>query len=76
MQTARMGLVVPKRIVRKAVERNRIKRVLREEFRHRLDTLPALDFVLQVVAQVDNSILRSDADALFERMTAGTGDKT
>ena len=71
-----MGLVVPKRTVSKAVERNRIKRVLREEFRHRRRTLPALDIVVQVMARVDNSTLRADADILFTRLAVSPGNET
>lgn len=76
MASPRMGLVVSKRTVRKAVERNRIKRVLREEFRGRRRFLPALDIVIQVVARADNSALRADADILFTRLAVSPGDAT
>ncbi len=76
MASPRMGLVVSKRAVRKAVERNRIKRVLREEFRGRRRFLPALDIVIQVVARADNSALRADADILFTRLAVSPGDET
>ncbi len=76
MMSARLGLVVPKRTVRKAVERNRMKRVLREEFRQRRRTLPALDIVIQVMARVDNAALRADADILFARLVVNPGDET
>ena len=76
MMSARIGVVVPKRTVRKAVERNRMKRVLREEFRQRRCTLPALDIVIQVMARVDNSKLRADADSLFTKLTASPGGET
>ena len=76
MMFARLGLIVPKRTVRKAVERNRMKRVLREEFRQRRPTLPALDIVIQVMARVDDSALRADADILYTRLVVNPGDET
>ncbi|MCZ6620257.1 MAG: ribonuclease P protein component [Gammaproteobacteria bacterium] len=76
MMSPRMGLVVPKRTIRKAVERNRIKRVLREEFRKRRLALPAFDIVIHVMARVDNARLRADVDVLFTRLATSAGDET
>lgn len=45
---ARLGLVVPKRSVRGAVQRNRLRRWAREAFRLRQRRLPAIDIVLRV----------------------------
>lgn len=45
-QAARLGLVVAKRKVRLAHNRNRIKRAVRESFRHEALRLPALDVVV------------------------------
>lgn len=42
---ARLGLAISKRIAKRAVERNRLKRVAREVFRVQQD-LPSLDFVV------------------------------
>ncbi len=53
-----------------------MKRVLREEFRQRRCTLPALDIVIQVMARVDNSALRADADILFTGLAVNPGDET
>lgn len=44
--TARLGLAIAKRRVRRAVDRNRIKRVLRESFRHVRAALPSADVVV------------------------------
>lgn len=41
----RLGLVVPKKVLKRAVWRNRIKRVVRETFRQHQTTLPAADVV-------------------------------
>lgn len=45
---ARLGLVVPKRSVRGAVQRNTLRRWAREAFRLRQRRLPAIDIVLRV----------------------------
>jgi ribonuclease P protein component len=44
--TARLGLAIAKKSVKKAVDRNRIKRVVRESFRHQKWTLSNIDFVV------------------------------
>ena len=42
---SRLGLVIGKKHVKRAVDRNRCKRVLRECFRNEKDCLPALDII-------------------------------
>jgi ribonuclease P protein component len=42
----RLGLIVSKKCTRKAVVRNRIKRIIRESFRHQMARLPAVDIVV------------------------------
>ncbi len=56
----RIGLTVAKKNVRRAHERNRIKRLTRESFRLRQHELPAMDFVVwrkKGVADLDNRAL-------------------
>jgi len=70
---ARLGITVPKRCVAKAHERNRIKRLLREDFRRRRQCLPALDLVIQArgaIATADAPALRQDLERLFKRLLA------
>jgi ribonuclease P protein component len=43
---ARLGLAVSKKHVKRAVDRNRIKRIIRESFRHHQTTLLGLDLVV------------------------------
>jgi ribonuclease P protein component len=42
----RLGLVIAKKNIAKAVQRNRIKRILRESFWHNQSLLPTLDIVI------------------------------
>lgn len=44
--SARLGLVVAKKHIRRAHERNRIKRLVRESFRQRCRHLPPLDIIV------------------------------
>ena len=56
----RIGLTVAKKNVRRAHERNRIKRLTRESFRLRQHELPAMDFLVVAkkgVADLDNRAL-------------------
>lgn len=43
---ARIGITVPKKRVKKACERNRVKRLIRESFRQNQLTLPNTDIVV------------------------------
>ena len=60
MRGARLGLVVPKRVLKRAVDRNRVKRQIREAFRLARPTLPPWDIVVVVmrVGDVGHSVDR------------------
>ena len=45
---ARLGIVVGKRVMSRAVDRNRAKRLIREVFRHEAQNLGSLDIVIRV----------------------------
>lgn len=45
-QGARLGMAVSRRVDRRAVARNRIKRLVRESFRHHKDIVGGLDLVV------------------------------
>lgn len=47
----RLGMIVPKRLLARAVDRNRVKRCVRESFRLVLPELPACDFVVRLIAK-------------------------
>lgn len=56
----RLGLVIAKKNVRLAAQRNRIKRIAREVFRNLPDTEPSLDVILLArrgLDQLDNETL-------------------
>jgi ribonuclease P protein component len=65
MPSARLGLVVGKRALARATERNRAKRVLRETFRLRRQGLPSVDIVVQVTGDASNSAYREAFEALL-----------
>jgi len=66
----RIGLTVAKKNVKRAHERNRIKRLTRESFRLRQHELPAMDFVVVAkkgVAELDNRALAEALEKLWRR---------
>lgn len=67
---ARVGLIFSKKNLRQAVQRNRVKRQVRETFRHQQD-LPGLDIIVigrQGLATLDNSVIRSSLNGLWHRL--------
>jgi len=61
-RTHRLGLVIAKKNVRSAVQRNRLKRVAREFFRRLPHSEPSMDIVLLArrgIDQLDNAELSS-----------------
>lgn len=67
---ARVGLIFSKKNLRLAVQRNRIKRQVRETFRFQKD-LPGLDIIVlgrQGLAQLDNASVRSSLNDLWRRV--------
>lgn len=71
MHTARLGLVVGKRALPRAHERNRARRVLRETFRRHRAGLPPMDIVVQVTGSDTNEGYRASMLALFSRLGEG-----
>lgn len=70
-RTARLGMAVSRRVSTRAVERNRIKRLIRESFRQRRAHLPHVDIL--VIAHRDAAgkpapALRGELEALWSRV--------
>lgn len=68
----RLGLVIAKKNVRLAVQRNRVKRQAREFFRTLPDSEPAMDVVLltrQGIDKLDNAELSSILRQQWQRLT-------
>ncbi|MGN6314375.1 MAG: ribonuclease P protein component [Rhodanobacteraceae bacterium] len=69
--SARLGLAVSRRVSKRAVDRNRIKRNARESFRLARPCVPAFDLLLiarQQAAMAAGSALRADLDAAWSRL--------
>ena len=60
-QAGRLGLIVPKKQIKSAVKRNRVKRLIRESFRCHQALLKGLD----VVVLVRGGLVRMDNEAIF-----------
>lgn len=61
----RLGLAIAKKQLRRAVDRNRCKRVIRESFRHIAGDLPAIDIV--VLAR--SELVRTDKRQLHDKLS-------
>ncbi len=53
-QNCRLGLAIAKKRVKLAVQRNRVKRLVRESFRLHQHNLPNIDMVVMVKSGIDN----------------------
>ena len=70
---ARLGLAISKRVSKRAVERNRIKRLLRESFRRVRHQLPAVDMMVMAreqAAGVSGTELLRDIEGMWKKLIA------
>lgn len=68
---ARLGIAISRRVSPRATERNRIKRAVRECFRHASAALPAVDIVVLLrpaAAGLSAAALRGALDKAFVRL--------
>ena len=69
-ESARLGLAIAKRCAPRAVTRNRIKRVIRESFRHAQATLRPMDLVVlcrHAAVNADNATLNASLATHWKR---------
>jgi len=64
---ARLGLVIPKKVLKRAVWRNRVKRIARETFRLTQHSLPNIDLVVLAKPKI-GEISNSELSAIFRRL--------
>jgi ribonuclease P protein component len=74
--SARLGMAVSRRVATRAVERNRIKRLVRESFRRRRAQLPCVDIL--IIAQREAAyqpacVLRDELAQLWPRVRSLNG---
>lgn len=70
LEYPRIGLAIAKKHVKRAHERNRIKRLIREVFRHRQHKLATMDFVIVAkkgIVDLDNQLLTIMLEKLWRR---------
>jgi len=71
LTTARMGVVVAKKLARRAVQRNLVKRIVREGFRRQRAELPCLDLVVRLnrsIVGASRTNLHNDLADLLRRL--------
>ena len=64
----RIGLIIAKRHLKFAVQRNRMKRMLRERFRQSRCELPNVDLVVRLLAKPDMASIAGDISKMFGKM--------
>ena len=68
----RLGLAISKRVAPRAVDRNRIKRLIRESFRrnqHRLPVIDAVVMVRPIARHTESATLSAALDRLWQRIS-------
>ena len=71
LDTARLGVVVAKKLAKRANLRNLVKRIARETFRRHREALPAMDLVVRLhapVAKATRAEMNLDLLALLQRL--------
>jgi len=71
---SRIGIIIPKKIVRLATSRNRHKRLIKEQFRLVKECLPNLDIVLLLNKKVCERELLQSCERIWKFLTHEVGD--
>ena len=66
---SRIGVIVPKKVVRLATKRNRYKRLIKEQFRQTKGYLPNVDIVLLLNRKVNEKELGQACDRIWKFLT-------
>ena len=69
---ARLGIIIAKHHIRLAVDRNQIRRIVRESFRHHKEELKGLDIIVLMRSKwspLDNNALRDDINRIWQKLT-------
>lgn len=72
LDTPRLGVTVAKKKAKRAVDRNKIKRIVRESFRLKRHQLPNVDIIVIAkngIADISKSSLHSQLEKLWPKMT-------
>lgn len=67
----RLGIIISKKVTKKAVSRNQFKRIIRESFRHQQIRLKGFDIIVIArpgVSTLDKLNLRKGIDQLWEKL--------
>lgn len=75
LEGPRLGMVVAKRLASRAVDRNRIKRNIRESFREQSGSLPALDVIVQLTRDPAQEDLKARLGSLWRELIERAGDQ-
>jgi ribonuclease P protein component len=67
--SARLGMIIGKRQLPRAVDRNRVKRVVRESFRRIRVALPPIDVVVQLTSKGRTVDASSALDEIWQRLS-------
>jgi ribonuclease P protein component len=76
-QPSRLGLAISKKQARRAVDRNRLKRLVRESFRHHKAALHGLDIVVMARSHAltrSNRELSEALERLWRSLASGPGE--
>ncbi len=69
-------MAIPKKHIKRAVGRNRIRRIVRENFRHQQHDLPAIDIVVIAkagIADLSNQEINKVLDKLWRKLVQRCG---
>lgn len=71
LERARLGLVIAKKQLKRAVDRNRVKRISRELFRHKQHQLSGIDLIVLCrpgVKGLEKAEIHRKLDRLFDKI--------